>query len=79
MAYGMPDGERTYTRRCETCDLNWPNSWEFRTCFNCGKDIVSAHGTPMSEGEAQSVRKHVAFERYYAEREHAAMAAAVDE
>jgi hypothetical protein len=70
------------SRRCEACGINWPHSIAFDECPGCGKytdsstevglsadpaaDLVSYFRQERTAQEAESRRKHEAFERYMA-------------
>lgn len=57
------------TRRCGLCNINWPDLHAYDRCAKCDEptsrltdpDVLSASG-------AQSLRKEIEFDKFYAER-----------
>lgn len=65
--------------RCTNCSTNWPPTGEFAVCPECG-DNSSPMGqaVPIDVAVAVSRKRHAEFERFYAEREAARMAAELE-
>lgn len=58
------------TRRCSVCAISWPNFLEFARCPKCGeKTALVNNEKPMDLREATSLKRHLEFDRKYAERE----------
>lgn len=54
-------------RRCEMGCETWPDKALYAHCLRCGEPTRRVRGrvTPLSDEEAESILKAVAFERYY--------------
>lgn len=58
-------------RRCKLCELDWPDAWHvYGVCLRCKcKTSCVLAGAPMTETQVESIKKHIAFDAYYAARE----------
>jgi hypothetical protein len=54
--------------RCTVCGFDWPLIEDYRTCPSCLlKTDKSSNIEPMSEEEAEGLKNHFEFERFYEE------------
>ena len=72
----MADGHKS--RRCSSCDVNWPVHGQYTACPLCQQDTWEVSGqSPINHTEAadlikqhkDAVEKHDRFEEHYIQRE----------
>lgn len=53
--------------RCSICTIDWPLKKEFKRCPQCELTTTRFYNiTPISSEEAESLKLHAEFERFYA-------------
>lgn len=60
----MAEYENASSSRCTICLVNWPPTYKYVTCPECGGDTRASREPPMDEAEVQSRENHAAFERW---------------
>ena len=63
----MAEYENASSSRCTTCLTNWPPTYAYLTCPECGGKTRASREPAMDDDEAESRAKHAAFERWLEE------------
>jgi hypothetical protein len=51
---------------CSDCRILWPQQSQYAKCPSCGTRCrTSVCASPLTNGEAKSVVKHIEFQRFY--------------
>ena len=75
--------KKEFMYRCSLCSINWPHKDEYKQCLYC-----ETFCSPMNkkvddqliaEDEAERIKVHIDFDKYYGDRESKRMAAEADE
>lgn len=53
-------------RRCDKCEIDWPNLANYCECPKCGEETTAYEGLiPLSIEDAEHAVLHLKFEEYY--------------